>query len=106
MQRVAVLGATGSIGGSALDVIARHPDALRASVLAAGSRVEPAPSELLAQGTIPAATAAAEPPDEPPGPCARFQGLRVGPKARGSVAKLSANSGVFDLPSSTSPAVR
>ena len=40
MQRVAVLGATGSIGGSALDVIARHPDAMRASVLAAGSKVE------------------------------------------------------------------
>ncbi|HET6435654.1 MAG TPA: 1-deoxy-D-xylulose-5-phosphate reductoisomerase, partial [Xanthomonadaceae bacterium] len=40
MKRVAVLGATGSIGASALDVIARHPDRLRASVLAAGSRVD------------------------------------------------------------------
>ena len=40
MQRVAVLGATGSIGASALDVIARHPDTMRASVLAAGSKVE------------------------------------------------------------------
>ena len=40
MQRVAVLGATGSIGGSALDVIARHPGAMRASVLAAGGNVE------------------------------------------------------------------
>nr|WP_051246818.1 1-deoxy-D-xylulose-5-phosphate reductoisomerase [Thermomonas fusca] len=40
MQRVAVLGATGSIGTSALDVIARHPDAMRASVVAAGSRVD------------------------------------------------------------------
>lgn len=39
MRRVAVLGATGSIGASALDVIARHPDRLRASVLAAGSNV-------------------------------------------------------------------
>jgi 1-deoxy-D-xylulose-5-phosphate reductoisomerase len=39
MQRVAVLGATGSIGTSALDVIARHPQRLRASVLAAGSNV-------------------------------------------------------------------
>ena len=39
MLRVAVLGATGSIGASALDVIARHPQALRASVLAAGSRI-------------------------------------------------------------------
>ncbi|MFN7183196.1 MAG: 1-deoxy-D-xylulose-5-phosphate reductoisomerase [Thermomonas haemolytica] len=40
MQRVAVLGATGSIGTSALDVIARHPQAMRASVLAAGRQVE------------------------------------------------------------------
>ena len=40
MQRVAILGATGSIGASALDVIARHPDRMRASVLAAGTRVD------------------------------------------------------------------
>ena len=40
MQRVAVLGATGSIGASALDVIARHPGSMRASVLAAGSKVD------------------------------------------------------------------
>ena len=38
-RQVAVLGATGSIGTSALDVIARHPGRLRASVLAAGSNV-------------------------------------------------------------------
>jgi len=44
VRHVAVLGATGSIGASALDVIARHPDRLRATVLAAGSRVD----ELLA----------------------------------------------------------
>jgi 1-deoxy-D-xylulose-5-phosphate reductoisomerase len=44
LQRVAVLGATGSIGASALDVIARHPQRLRATVLAAGTRVD----ELLA----------------------------------------------------------
>ena len=40
MQRVAVLGATGSIGTSALDVIARHPETMRASALAAGRQVE------------------------------------------------------------------
>jgi 1-deoxy-D-xylulose-5-phosphate reductoisomerase len=40
MQSVAVLGATGSIGTSALDVIARHPGRLRASVLAAGRNVD------------------------------------------------------------------
>ena len=44
MQRVAILGATGSIGVSALDVVARHPQRMRASVLAAGTRVD----ELLA----------------------------------------------------------
>ncbi|WP_440223746.1 1-deoxy-D-xylulose-5-phosphate reductoisomerase [Dokdonella sp. MW10] len=40
MKRVAVLGATGSIGASTLDVIARHPDRFRASVLAAHRNVE------------------------------------------------------------------
>jgi 1-deoxy-D-xylulose-5-phosphate reductoisomerase len=40
MRRVAVLGATGSIGASALDVIARHPDRLQATVLAAGRNVD------------------------------------------------------------------
>ncbi|WP_430390813.1 1-deoxy-D-xylulose-5-phosphate reductoisomerase [Dyella sp. 20L07] len=36
-RRVAVLGATGSIGGSTLDVIARHPERFRATVLTAHS---------------------------------------------------------------------
>ncbi|GHH51724.1 1-deoxy-D-xylulose-5-phosphate reductoisomerase [[Pseudomonas] boreopolis] len=40
IRQVAVFGATGSIGASALDVIARHPDRLRASVLAAGNKVD------------------------------------------------------------------
>jgi 1-deoxy-D-xylulose-5-phosphate reductoisomerase len=40
LRKVAVFGATGSIGASALDVIARHPDRLQASVLAAGSKVD------------------------------------------------------------------
>lgn len=39
-QDIAVFGATGSIGTSALDVIARHPDRLRVTVLAAGRDVE------------------------------------------------------------------
>lgn len=39
-RKIAVLGATGSIGTSALDVIARHGDRLRATVLAAGGKVE------------------------------------------------------------------
>jgi 1-deoxy-D-xylulose-5-phosphate reductoisomerase len=40
MNRVAVLGATGSIGGNALDVIARHPERFRATVLTAHRQVE------------------------------------------------------------------
>ncbi|MGN6656580.1 MAG: 1-deoxy-D-xylulose-5-phosphate reductoisomerase [Rhodanobacter sp.] len=40
MRRIAVLGATGSIGGSTLDVVARHPEQFRASVLTAHHRVE------------------------------------------------------------------
>jgi 1-deoxy-D-xylulose-5-phosphate reductoisomerase len=40
MHDVAVLGATGSIGGSTLDVIARHPQRFRATVLTAHRQVE------------------------------------------------------------------
>jgi len=40
MKRVAVMGATGSIGASTLDVIARHPDRFRASVLSAHRNVD------------------------------------------------------------------
>ena len=43
----------------------------------AGMRVEPPPSDDIDSGITPAATAAAEPPDEPPGVRARFHGLRV-----------------------------
>lgn len=39
-RRIAVFGATGSIGRSALDVIARHPERYQASILAAGSQVD------------------------------------------------------------------
>ena len=35
MKRIAVLGATGSIGASTLDLVARHPDRFRATALAA-----------------------------------------------------------------------
>ena len=39
-QRIAVLGATGSIGASALDICRRHPDTLRVALLSAGTRVQ------------------------------------------------------------------
>lgn len=45
---------------------------------AAGIRSGPPPSLPCARGTSPAATAAAEPPEGPPGVRERFQGLRWG----------------------------
>lgn len=39
-KRIAVLGSTGSIGTQTLDIISRHPERYRATVLAAGSRVD------------------------------------------------------------------
>ena len=69
-------------------------------------RIEPPPSLPCASGTIPAATAAAEPPLDPPGVCARFHGLRVGPVKRGSVVGRIANSGRFVMPTITKPASR
>jgi 1-deoxy-D-xylulose-5-phosphate reductoisomerase len=40
VRRVAILGATGSIGASALDVIARHPDRFHVCALAANRKVD------------------------------------------------------------------
>ncbi len=40
-QRVCILGSTGSIGTSTLDVLARHPDRFEVFALSAHSRVEP-----------------------------------------------------------------
>ncbi len=40
MKRIAVLGSTGSIGTQTLDIIGRHHDRFRATVLVAGSRVD------------------------------------------------------------------
>ena len=42
-------------------------------------RIEPPPSLPWATGTRPAATAAADPPEEPPGVRSRFHGLLVAP---------------------------
>ena len=40
MQTLTVLGATGSIGESTLDVVARHPDRFRVFALTGRSRIE------------------------------------------------------------------
>ena len=71
---------------------------------AAGWRIEPPVSEPSATGASRAATAAAEPPLEPPGTRARFQGLRVAPRTECSVVDPIANSSQFVLPMTTAPA--
>src|SRR6478752_1193958 len=60
---------------------------------AAGTRIDPPPSFAPAHGTMPAATAAADPPEEPPGVRARSHGLRAGPQSTGSEIALAPNSG-------------
>src|SRR5215472_18832656 len=72
----------------------------------AGMRIEPPPSLAWAAGTMPAATAAAAPPDEPPEVRDKSHGLRVGPNMAGSVTGSSPISGVLVLPKITRPAAR
>ena len=73
---------------------------------AAGILIEPPPSLPWAIGTMPAAVAAAAPPDDPPGVRSVSQGLRVGPNRRGSLTGRIPNSGMLVLPTSTKPASR
>ena len=73
----------------------------------AGMRIEPPPSEAWAAGTSPAATAAAEPPDDPPGVRPRSHGLWVGPKASGLGRRQDAELGAcWSGPTITRPAAR
>src|SRR6478735_3321988 len=76
------------------------------AVTCAGCRMDPPVSEPRARGASQAATAAAEPPPDPPGMRERSQGLRVGPYAECSVDEPIANSSMFVLPSGTRPAAR
>src|SRR3954447_904210 len=71
---------------------------------AAGIRKEPPLSLPWASGTIAAATAAAEPPDDPPGVRVGSHGLRVGPACRGSVVGRLPNSDMLVTPTTTKPA--
>src|SRR5215218_2394311 len=70
----------------------------------AGVRTEPPKSVPCASGTKPAATATAEPPDEPPEVSATSNGLRVGPHRRLVHTAPKPNSGVLVLPMITAPA--
>src|SRR6202040_218351 len=70
---------------------------------AAGIRIEPPPSVACATGRMPAETAAAAPPKEPPGEYSRFQGLWQEPSRRGSVFGVRPNPGVETRPMKTRP---
>ncbi len=77
-------------------------------VNAAGWRIEPPVSVPVAPRHSPAATAAAEPPDEPPGVSGVFDPLRrqgecTGPKCEVSFDEPMANSSQLVLPSNTAP---
>ena len=67
-------------------------------------RIEPPPSLPWLNGLIPAAVSAEAPPDEPPGECFRFHGLRVVPCRGESVRAFQPNSEVVVLPRRTRPA--
>src|SRR5260370_35864994 len=71
-----------------------------------GMRMDPPPSLPCAAATMPLATAAADPPEEPPAERPGAQGLRAGGKLRGSVGTVGPTSGTLVRPSSTKPAAR
>src|SRR3546814_1598535 len=72
----------------------------------AGMRVDPPPSLAVPHGMSPAATAAAVPPDDPPGVRLGSHGLRVMPHARVLVQLRVPNSGAAVLPIGNAPAAR
>src|SRR5262249_22150664 len=73
---------------------------------AAGKRIEPPRSLACAMGTIPDATAAAEPPLDPLVERVVSQGLRAAPYIADSQVGTIPNSGVLVLPRMTSRARR
>ena len=75
----------------------------------AGCRIDPPVSVPVAPMAIRAATAAADPPEDPPGtstasPSRRFHGFSTGPKAEVMFDDPIANSSKFALPRNTAPA--
>ncbi len=70
----------------------------------AGILMLPPPSEALANATMPAATAAAAPPLDPPGVRSSAHGLRVAPQATGWVVGRVPSSGLLVRPAITRPA--
>src|SRR5215207_6298779 len=96
-RRVVRPGAVGTLPRDGLKPTTPHHDA--------GMRIEPAPSLAWARGTILAATAAQDPPEDPLVDRSGAHGLRVAPKATGWVDAVMPNSGTLVLPTVTRPAL-
>jgi 1-deoxy-D-xylulose-5-phosphate reductoisomerase len=86
LRKVALLGATGSIGASALDVIARHPDRFEVEALSAHSQVDALLD--LCDRFKPRRAVIADP--------ARYAELRDGLAARGLATQAAAGSDALD----------
>src|SRR3954451_13116298 len=84
----------------------RPKDCLKPNRLhqAAGMRIDPPPSVASASGSIPSATAAAAPPEEPPGLRARSNGLRVAPNSGLSHVPRKPMTGLLVIPTMIAPA--
>jgi hypothetical protein len=78
----------------------------KAPVKLAGMRIDPPPSLAVTSGSTEPASAAADPPLDPPGVRSRFQGERLTPWTRFLVIAVKPNSGVFVLPTTIAPAAR
>jgi len=85
-RRIALLGATGSIGSSALDVIARHPERFEVAALSAHSRVDEL-LELCARFRPETAVIADE---------EKYSALRDGLAARGLATRALAGADALD----------
>src|SRR6516164_1095355 len=72
----------------------------------AGPRMDPPPSLPVAIGSRPPATAAAEPPEDPPGVRSWFHGLRVVPCTTVDVQLMPPNSGAVVCAARIAPLVR
>lgn len=66
-------------------------------------RIDPPPSFACAIGSAPAATSAADPPDDAPQENSVFHGLRVGGLSTNSVVAVSPNAGKVDAPTMFTP---
>ncbi len=99
---------SGQPGGSAPPTGIRPVDGLKPCRphTDAGMRIDPPPSEAVARGTNPAATAAALPPDDPPAENSLFHGLVVPPNSVLCVSPFHPYSGVLVLPTTMHPAAR